>query len=157
MEKYLTLRKFKTEELLFDGEETRDILRFIFKNNQLLINNLNISERVREFAQGLLLEAIDASYALGYVEALVRACVNPGVGAKKIMTKFGKKALKHWFRHATATDLLNVKIYERVREQLEFNFGRILVMYSNDTAKNKVNNAGFVTYAKDKKNDVIWG
>lgn len=151
------LRKFKAEELLFDEEETRLILKFIFRRNHSLIKNLDISDRVKGFAQGLLLEAIDASYALGFVEALFRSSLNPGAGAKKVISKFGKKSLKHWFKHAKANDLMQIKIYERVREQLEYNFGRILIMYSNGTAKNKVNNAGFTTYDLNRKNNVLWG
>ena len=50
MNKYIHLRKFKEEELIFDEEETRIILRFIFKNRHNLIDNLEINDKTREFA-----------------------------------------------------------------------------------------------------------
>ncbi|MBN4080605.1 hypothetical protein JYT31_02970 [Beggiatoa alba] len=53
MNKYIHLRKFKEEELILDEEETRIILRFIFKNRHNLIVNLEINDKTREFAQGL--------------------------------------------------------------------------------------------------------
>ena len=150
------LRKFKEENLIFAEEETVIILKFIFKNRHDVIDQIDINNRVRAFAQGLLLEAVDASYALGFVEALVRSTVSPGAGAQKVLKKFGKKALQHWFDHATAKDLMQIKIYERVREQLDFNFGRVLIMYSNGTALNQINHSGFVAYGGSSQNDIVW-
>jgi len=161
MSNYTHLRKFKADELIFDEEETVTILKFIFSNRKTLIEGMTINDRVREFAQGLLIEAVDASYALGFVEALFRASANPGVGAKKMLTKFGKKALKHWFKHATQKDLMQIKIYEIVRKQLEYSFGRILIMYSNGTAMNEIKNAAFVAYNLNQFNSErdqrVWG
>ncbi len=59
----------------------------IFKNKHGLIEGLEINDRIREFAQGLLLEAVDASYALGFVHSLFGSVFNPGAGAKKIIIK----------------------------------------------------------------------
>ena len=81
--KYIHLRKFKKEELIFNNDETVVILKFIFKKNHNLIDNLKINDSIREFAQGLLLEAVDASYALGFVHSLFGGVFNPGAGAKK--------------------------------------------------------------------------
>ena len=60
MSTHLYLRKFKPEELIFDDNETILILKFIFKNKHALIDRMKITDRVREFAQGLLVEAVDA-------------------------------------------------------------------------------------------------
>jgi len=159
--KYINLRKFKKEELIFNDEETVVILKFIFKNKHGLIDGLEINDKIKEFAQGLLLEAIDASYALGFVAALFGVVFNPGAGVKKILTKFGKKAFKHWFKHATAKDLIQIKIYDRVREQLEVNFTAPLIMFSNGTALNKVKSSAFVAYEFKSNNSRIrpmaWG
>jgi len=83
--KYIHLRKFKNEELIFDNEESIIILKFIFKNKHSLIDGLEINDKIREFAQGLLLEAVDASYALGFVAALFGGTFNPGASAKKYL------------------------------------------------------------------------
>lgn len=83
MGRYVYLREFKKDELIFDEAETVIVLKFIFKNSHALIDRLIINDRVRGFAQGLLLEAVDASFALGFVEALFHATANPGSGVKK--------------------------------------------------------------------------
>ena len=121
---YVGLKEFKPDELIFDEQETKDILTYLFKGYvaESQIQSMQVTDAVRGFAQGLLVEAIDASYALGYVEALFRATANPTAGVKSIIKKFGKKALKHWFKHASGRDLQDIKIYDRVRERLAENF-----------------------------------
>jgi len=69
-------------------------------------------------------KAIDASCAMSFVAALFEATANPSNGASKVIKKFGKTAFKHWFKPASGNDLISVKIYETVRKQLSFNFGR---------------------------------
>jgi len=157
MSKYINLRKFKKEELIFNDEETKVILRFIFKNRHNLVNTLEINDKIREFAQGLLLEAVDASYALGFIHSLFGGAFNPGIAAKKVFMKFSRKALKHWFKHASAKDLINIKIYDAVRKALEVGFTSKLGMYANGTAMNEVINSGFAAYASNKQRNMVWG
>lgn len=156
MNKHVHLKKFKKEEIIFNQEETKVILRFIFKSQVRCIDSLEITDPVREFAQGLLVEAVDASYALGFVDALFRVTVNPGAGAKKVLIKFGKKALRHWFKHATTQDLMRIKIYDRVRDQLALRFGRILVLHINGIAKLNDNHFGMLAF-NSSNNDRVWG
>jgi len=161
MKKYIHLHKFKEEELIFDDEETILILKFIFKNQHNLIDGMDNNNRVREFSQGLLLEAIDASYALGFVASLFGGVYNPGAEVKKILMKFGRKALKHWFKHATVKDLMQIKIYDVVRKQLESNFLIVLQSYASRAASNEINHSGFVAYSLKSKNSrirhMVWG
>lgn len=130
MTKSATLREFKPNELIFDAEEARAILGFIFKSKTSIVSALTIDDQLRSFAQALLLEAIDASYALGFIQALVGSIAAPSPSVQKLIRKFAQKAIKHWFKHATTSDLLKVKIYEMVRSDLEWSFGRVLQMYS---------------------------
>lgn len=156
MNKQVHLKKFKTNELIFNEEETVVILKFIFKNQHNNIDLLNVTDPVREFAQALLVEAVDSSYAFGFVDALFRSVTNPRAGAKKVLTKFGKKALKHWFKHAKAQDLMSIKIYDKVREQLAWKFGRVLLMHVNGVAKLNDNHFGMLAFnSSDSK--IIWG
>jgi len=122
-----------------------------------LINTLEINDKIREFAQGLLLEAVDASYALGFIHSLFGGTFNPGVAAKKVFMKFSRKALKHWFKHTSAKDLINIKIYNAVRQALEVGFTSQLSMYANGTAMNGIKNSGFVAYASNKQRNMVWG
>lgn len=151
----MILRKFQPNELIFDVNETKEILRFIFKSKTHIVDKMIVDDRVKSFAQGLLLEAVDASYALGFIHALLGSVMNPGVNAKKVITKFGRKALKHWFKHAKADDLMNIKIYETVRRELDWAFGRVLIMHSNGTVMNSTIHTGCIAYKLDN-NKKVW-
>ncbi len=154
MNRNVHLKSFKSSELIFDNDETIIILKFIFSSQHSIIDELDITDEVREFAQGLLVEAVDASYAMGFIDSLFRATMNPQDGAKKVITKFGRSAAKHWFSHATAKDLMQIKIYDRVREQLSYSFGRVLLMYLNGIAKTKGPHFGVLAF--NLNNKVIW-
>ena len=146
MSRFKELRQFKTEELLFNEEETRIALKFIFKpTDHALIDSLPLSDRLREFAQGLLVEAIDASYAVGFVKALREAAANPAKGAREILKSFGRKASKLWFKHATVHDLMNVKVYQFVLDALARSFRNTLPDYFAGARPNKPVGA-FVAY-----------
>lgn len=157
MSNRINLRKFKSSQLMFDEDETIQILKFIFKSKRHIVDKIVVDDRVRGFAQGLLLEAIDGSYSLGFVHALFGASMSPGVSAKKVITKFGRKALKHWFQHAKAKDLKNIKIYETVRKSLAWKFDSVLNMHSNKIARNTTTHIRFITYKLDNSNNRVWG
>ena len=74
------------------------------------------------------MEAIDASYAIGFVDALRQVTANPSKGAREILKSFGKKASKLWFKHATVHDLMNVKVYQFVLDALAISFRKRLVL-----------------------------
>lgn len=95
-----------------------------------------IDHRARGFAQGLIIEAIECSYQMGFVESLWRATSNPANGATKIMKSFGKRAARHWFKHARAQDLADVKIYDSVRKMLAYNFTHYMSALLEGVAKN---------------------
>ena len=108
-------------------EETRIILKFIFRPvDHALIDSLPMSDYLRGFAQGLLLEAIDASYAVGYVQGLFEGSANPTKGAIKVIKSFGKNAALHWFKNASVHDLQNAKIYDFIRDRIAVAFKSIL-------------------------------
>ncbi|MEC8012282.1 MAG: hypothetical protein VX185_16115 [Pseudomonadota bacterium] len=125
---FKTLRNFSDSELIFDDEQTRLILQTIFKNHLDVVDMLSIDRKVRNFAQGLLLETIDASYSMGYISTLTDSLIQPSLSVRKVLSDFRDGALMHWFEHATRKDLLSIKIYETVRRQLELNFSPFLKM-----------------------------
>ncbi len=149
MSNFKQLRQFKPEELLFNEDETRIVLKFIFKpTDHALIDSLPMSDGLHEFAQGLLVEAIDASYAIGFVRALIESTANPVKGAREILKSFGKKASKLWFKHATVHDLMNVKVYQFVLDELVRSFRNPLrVNYVAGVRPNKRIGA-FLAYQK---------
>lgn len=156
MSSYITLRTFSSEELLLDEEQARQVLKFFFKAEHTFIDDLTMSDRTRGFAQGLLVEAIDASYAMGYVEALFRSAAKQNQGPMKVIKAFGKRAARHWFRHASSNDLMDVKIYESVVSTIARNFRSALRV---DLAKARTErpHGAMLTYQARQLNDRVWG
>jgi len=86
------LRSFTKQELILNDNETRIVLLFIFGSSEKqFIESMVISDAARGFVQGLLIEAIDSSYAIGFVEAIFRSTTNPTQSAVRVFKIFGKK------------------------------------------------------------------
>jgi hypothetical protein len=120
----MELRHFNLSEIILSNEDASAVIRFLWPNE--LIQPGSITTEDRAFAQALLIEAIDASYKMGFVEQLFKAFfmkVPTSFQSIRGMVKsFAKAAAKHWFKHATGNDLLDPKIYESVRLTLARNF-----------------------------------
>jgi hypothetical protein len=119
------LKRFEPDEIQLTQEEAWHVLRFFWPNTNVPPGSLSPEDR--GFAQGLMIEAVERSYAMGYVESLYRSFFGPGVAPtssalKKAIKSFAKKAIKNWFRHASGKDLEDPKIYESVRRSLARNF-----------------------------------
>jgi hypothetical protein len=122
----MPLIKFQPGELRFNLAQTYQILHFFFPTTQFTQDQ--IDEQYRPFAQGLLVEAIDASYEMGYVEILFRKFLVPTPAGfsslRGLIKSFVKSASKHWFKnldrhHKTLDD---ATIYESVRATVSNNF-----------------------------------
>ncbi|WP_263147436.1 hypothetical protein [Pseudomonas sp. RIT-PI-AD] len=114
------LRTFSADELILDTEETRQALKFFFPTDAPSIDDMPVNDNLRAFAQALLVAGIDASYAMGYVEALFKSL--RGGSPAKVVKAFGKKAARHWFKHANASNLMDAEIYTSVRNALSLRF-----------------------------------
>jgi hypothetical protein len=155
--KHVFLRNFKTSELVFDEDETKDILRFFFKNDHDFIDSITIDDKIRNFAQGILIEAINASYAIGYVKIIFDVFyMQPPKPMKKILKKLAKKASMHWFnKHVRTTDLHNIKIYEMVRGKVADNFRWHFMNLANGLVMKKPAVAVYA-YTMNKSRQIIW-
>ncbi len=152
------LRSFTKQELILNDNETRIVLLFIFGSSEKqFIESMVISDAARGFAQGLLIEAIDSSYAIGFVEAIFRSTANPTQSAVRVFKSFGKKAIKHWFKHAQMQDLRDVQIYDFVRTEVARNFKTSLRLI-NGIALLDMKYHKLVSYNKPSNgNLLVWG
>lgn len=131
------LQKFDVHELKFNEEETKEILLFIFSGTEKsLIDNIVIDNRVRGFAQALLIEAVDASFKIGFIQSLWESTVNPTLPIKKVIQKVAKGFATHYFKHATKSDLRQIKIYEFVINALRIKHKTRLHQFINGIAMN---------------------
>jgi hypothetical protein len=105
-------------QLLLDVSETRQILLFFWPMRSDDINAMPVDNPLRRFAQSILIAAIDASYAMGYLHRLGKTVANPRGGLKAMGQKLARHYLQHWWRHAKVKDLEDVKIYETVRREV---------------------------------------
>lgn len=157
---FVNLRNFGEHELIFDDAETKDILKFFFQHRRQRIDAAAVTTGLRNFAQGLLVEAVDATYALGYVEILLTTFYNPGGGMKKVLLKVGRKGARHWFKHATDRDLHDPKVAEAVRRQLSRAFATSMQEMLDGVALGRTGRKTFlahVPYGSPSKADTMWG
>jgi len=149
---------FKPSELLYDEEETKEILKFFFQNDHEFIDGLVINDRLKSFAQGILIEAVDASYEIGFVKIIYDTFFlkPPQPKIRKILSKLSRKAAMHWFKHVKATDLTTIKIYDCVRKTIAIKFRQHFLNIANDLVLNKPAVA-VIAYSLDKFNRIVWG
>lgn len=111
------LRHFTPDELLFDQQECFAILQFFFVHPGIQAAELTVEDR--SFAQALLVEAIDASYKMGYAEVIFRTFFGKSPTSWRsvalLAARFVKGNVQHWFKYAKKDDLRDPKIYESVR------------------------------------------
>lgn len=122
----ITLKRFSAEQLVLDDHDTIVVLSFFFPADTSLINRIAIDDTWRSFAQGLLVEAVDASYALGYVDIAMQVFY-PSSASRSgevlaLLNRFALRASQHWFKHRRSKDLMSAKIYESVRRELSRRF-----------------------------------
>jgi hypothetical protein len=157
---HIHLMKFTPNELIFDEAETKAVLIFFYPNQSALISQANINDDIRGFAQALMVEAVDASYALGYIKIIFDVFyMKPPAKFGKALVKFGKKAAPHWFKHATATDLTNAKIYDSVRSSISRNFRTDFEYITNGgSAMSNKRMVAVIAYSKanDLNQKIVW-
>ncbi|WP_068634672.1 hypothetical protein [Thauera butanivorans] len=109
---------FRDDELIFDDEETRLILKFFWPEQASRINAMVVTNDARRLAQGVLMASIDASHAMGFIAALFKSTAGPSASLQQIARKFVRSALQHHFKHARAKDLEDIQIYESIRREV---------------------------------------
>jgi hypothetical protein len=90
-----------------------------------------VTDRDREFAQGLLLEAVDASCTMGIVESIYkRFFLKVPTSFRSILKSAAAIALQaikqRWLKRCSDVSPANVKIYESIRGKLALNFRTVM-------------------------------
>ena len=124
------------------------------------IESIQISNELRNLAQGLLVAAVDASYAMGWIELTLRWVVNPGAGLKKALQKLARRAARYWFKHLKSNQsLTDAKIYESVRNQLTRNFRSPfqIMLLSKSQGQQRHPLVACIHCSPPKPHDKVWG
>jgi hypothetical protein len=118
----MPLRHFAPTEILITKEQAGRILKFFFPNMPIPPGAL--MEDDLSYAQALLVEAVDASTEMGYIQVLFdKAFMKVPTDfslIKEVAKALAKQAAKNLFRHATGEDLSDPKIYETVRKTISW-------------------------------------
>ncbi|MBB5017168.1 hypothetical protein HNQ59_000430 [Chitinivorax tropicus] len=111
-------------DLVLDEQETKEVLKFFWPDRASKIDGLVAGNGLRRFAQQMLMAAIEASYAMGYLDKLtdVLAKRKPSMNLKKLGQKLAKKFAKHWWKHTKQQNLMDAEIYDTVRHALAYKY-----------------------------------
>ena len=110
------LLHFSENELYLDDMQASKVLDFFGFST---IGTM-ITMRDREFAQALLVEAIDASRSMWYIQTLYKSASKPSSSAESIIKSFAKKALTRWFKSKVAGKEAKVVIYDSVKSTIRW-------------------------------------
>lgn len=106
-------------ELIFDDEETREILLMFFPSQSVDIKSAKVTNDVRRFAQTVLIAAIETTSAMDYTKGSAKAAANPMQAPRSIALKLAQTIARTWWKHTKQKDLLHTPINERVRQNIE--------------------------------------
>lgn len=140
-------------ELFYDENETRLILKFFWPHRAQEIEGMAIDNSARRLAQTALIAAIDASYALGFIDILSQSVIRPGSGIKSLGKKLARRFIKHWWKNTKQKELEDVRIYESVRKVIAGNLaGRFELLRQGLMSRRR--NIPF--YAIASQSDLVW-
>lgn len=124
------LRHFSPSELVLSPEDTVAVFRFFWPEMDL--SGLGpITDSDREFAQGLLLEAVDASCTMEITESIfnkfyLKVPKDFGSIFKSAASIAAKATANRWLGKCKKIDPSKVKIYDSVRKTLARNFVTVM-------------------------------
>lgn len=114
----------KVNKPSISAAEAHTILTWVFGKVSIKSNQLTDQDRC--FAQAMLMEMLNASFAMGFVEALFKAAAKLPSGPKKVIVTFLKGAGKNLVKYKDKDDLQKMikdpQIYKNVLVTLSRNF-----------------------------------
>ncbi len=108
---------FADDELVFDAEETKQILCFFWPHESQRINALEIGNEGKRLAQTALNAAVEGTYSMNIMNAVLKASFTPGMftNVGKWTLKLFQKMAKYQWKYAKPSNLMNAKVYDAVR------------------------------------------
>jgi hypothetical protein len=138
-----SLKKFSGGDIIISKEDGVKILRFFFPVDAGSVSAESLSEVHVSFAQALLVEAIDATYAMGFAEAMFKSFFGKTpmsfASVAKLVGSFCGRAAKNWFSNEIRRrpgKIPPVDIYEMVRTTLARNFKSEWIMLRDGIIEN---------------------
>ena len=119
---------FSENEIYLDDMQASKILDFFgFTTTGTVITKID-----REFAQALLVEAIDASRSMWYIQTLWDSASKPNSSVESIIKAFAKKSITKWYKSKGASKEAKVAIYNSVKNTIRWKASSIWRMRQNE-------------------------
>lgn len=115
----ITPRHYDEYKTKITRTEASAILEFFFGGMKFPVGDLTYNDR--EFAQALLISAVDSTYLLSWTEKMMSVAMKP---PNSVLGAAGSLAFAiiacgyEFFNYATTKDLRELKIYKMVRDAL---------------------------------------
>ncbi len=117
------LRRLYPMKHVLTFPEAHRVLTFFFGKGNVRKPVAGLTWEDLEFAQALLVEAVERTAKLNFVIDVAEWFLKDGLGKiKPLLVKLVKEALEGWFIYAEGDDLKNPKIAKTVRLKLRANF-----------------------------------
>jgi hypothetical protein len=162
----LTYPDVPDEKLAFDEDETRRVLKFFCPSRSAQIDTMTIGNNARRLAQQAMIMALDASYAMGYLDIVfggVKEVVTSdklgGIDIKGLAKKLGKQAVKYWWKHYKGKSeniSLKAKIYDTVKTTVGSSIVRPLDEMISGTAEARYMSKTPLLIAKRGVSGKVW-
>jgi len=117
----MALKKFADSELILNHQEAWQVLIWFFGGNAGTVPGW-LTSNDRSFAQALLVEAVDASYTMSWIQTLMTSALKPNASITGILAKLALKAAKEWIHSRKPSDFKDAKIYKMIKDQLTLNW-----------------------------------
>lgn len=110
----------KPKKIVLKPQQAHAIITWLYGKTSVAAKDF--SKEDCGFAQAMLVEMLNASFAMGFVEALFRAAAKVPSGPKKVITTFLKGAGKNLVKYKDKDDLEEMMkqptIYKAVKNQM---------------------------------------
>lgn len=91
------LRPENQKDIILTAQQAIGVWQ-VFRQSPIDINLVS-GLKQRAFLQAALMSAIDASYAMSFIESIFRSAYKPTASVKDILKDLVKTALKHYYRN----------------------------------------------------------
>ncbi|HVS36660.1 MAG TPA: hypothetical protein VMS17_13960 [Gemmataceae bacterium] len=125
------LKKFEPSQLVLSNQQAWQVLQFFYDGNAGCLPSM-LTDDDRSFAQALLLEAVDESYAESWIEATFGSAMDVNPDVKDILKDLAKKAATDWLKSSKPADLEHAKIYGNVKSSLMMQTGAAWKTHTNN-------------------------
>jgi hypothetical protein len=117
----ITVPDISDADLVLDENEARGVLKMFWPQRASKIDEIPIGNAAKRLAQAALMAAIDATYSMGYINAVFNSYLRPAANVQSAIKRVAKGVAKHWWKHAKPQDLMDAKVYDAVVKRIALN------------------------------------